>query len=196
MSVEPLLQQAVQGGIVPSTNLNLDPSPSKVAQFFGASQGGRSFGLASGIDQKFTGTVEGGDLSWKGISGLLQFFHKWPMGFVKADWGRAVNQVFWNILLFVIIPGAIYGSMIKSGSLSVPDGMKEKMAGEYEEGAFAQGFYFALMTLTTLGFGDITPSTVGAQVGVMFHIIGFILFNFIWAIEWDPTALIKEVSSS
>jgi len=187
---QPLIQSA-QGGI-PSPQINLNPNPNRVAQFFGSAQGGRSFGLASGIEEKFTGSVDGGDLSWKGMSGVLQFFYKWPLGFVKADWARAVNQILWNILLFIVIPGAIYGSMIKNGSLSVPDSMKEKMAGEYEGGAYAQGFYFAVMTLTTLGFGDITPATVGGQVMVMFHILFFMMFNFIWAIEWDPTELLKE----
>lgn len=157
---------------------------SRVGEYFGD----QNFGLANGFSAKYdevydiSGQVIGH--SWKGMSGLLQFFHKWPLGFIKSNWGRAVNQIIWNLLLFIIIPGAIYGSMIQNGSFSVPDGITKQTPDPY-----AQGFYFAVMTMTTLGFGDITPSTVGGQVMVMFHILLFFLFNFIWTLEFDPTTM-------
>lgn len=160
-------------------------SPNRVSEFFGRSgnNGQRAFGLTRGFEDKFSPNSDG-TVSWKGISGVLQFFHKYPLGFVKGDWGRAVNQIIWNIILFVVIPGAIYGSMIKNGSLSVPDGIAEQTPNPY-----SQGFYFSIVTMTTLGFGDITPATVGGQVMVMFHILLFFLFNFIWTLEWDPTQM-------
>lgn len=132
-------------------------------------------------------TQIGDKISWHGVSGFLQFFYKFPFGYMsESDWAFAVNQILWNILLFVVIPGFIYGSMIKNGSLSVPDGIKEQTP----DPTF-QGFYFAVITMTTLGFGDITPATVGGQVMVMFHILLFFLFNFIWTLEWDPAELAK-----
>lgn len=155
-----------------------------INRFFGKN----TFGLARGFQDKYeidtdsVGKIVG--YSWKGMSGLLQFFHKYPLGFIKSDWGRALNQIIWNIALFIVIPGAIYGSLIKNGSLSVPDNIKDQMPDPY-----AQGFYFSVITMTTLGFGDITPATIGGQVAVMFHILLFFIFNFIWTLEWDPTEL-------
>ena len=158
--------------------------PSSAADFFGRS--GNGFGLARGINDKYTTNVDGTH-SWKGISGILQFIWKFPFGYItNSDWGKGMNQIFWNIILFVIVFGLIYGGMIKSGALSVP----EEMAAQTPD-PMAQGMYFSVITMTTLGFGDITPATVGGQIVVMLHIILFFLFNFIWTLEFDPTELLK-----
>jgi hypothetical protein len=52
-----------------------------------------------------------------------------------------------------------------------------------EEIRFSQGIYFSLITATTVGYGDITPSTgLGQCVSVMLALIGTILFGLLVAV--------------
>lgn len=154
--------------------------------FFGRGEQG-GFGLASGFNDKYQ-TYGDGTVGWRGISGILQFIHKFPFGYMsKSDWAKSLNQILWNIIIFIGIFGAIYGGMIKSGALGVPDGIADQTPDP-----MAQGYYFAVVTMTTLGFGDITPATVGGQVMVMFQILLFFIFNFIWTLEYDPSELLQS----
>lgn len=163
--------------------------PRRMSQFFGgpAEAGGqRAFRLTGDVMNKYTNV--NGIVTWKGMSGILQAFHRWPLGFgdnlKKAGWTKVANQIIWNILIFVLLFGLIYGGMIKSGALSVPEEMAKQT-----KNPFAQGLYFAVVTTTTLGFGDITPATVAGQMAVTFHIILFFIFNFIWSINFKPDAI-------
>lgn len=158
--------------------------PTSATQFFGRQ--GDGFGLARGFGEKFASNADG-TTSWRGISGILQFISKFPFGYMtKSDWGKGLNQIVWNILFFVVLFGLIYGSMIRNKALSVP----AEMAAQTPD-PMAQGMYFSVMIMTTLGFGDITPATIGGQIVVMLHIILFFLFNFIWTLEFDPAELMK-----
>lgn len=145
-----------------------------------ATKGGpKAFTAATGLENKII-THKDGTFSWRGFSGILQFIHKFPFGYLtRKDWGKTLNQIFWNLFIFVFIFGMIYSAMIRSGALGVPDGIKEQTPNE-----FTQGLYFAVVTTTTLGFGDITPATVGGQIVVMVHILLFFMFNFIWTLDY------------
>ena len=158
--------------------------PGKFAEFFG--QGHDKFRVLGDVTNKYTNID--GLVEWKGMSGVLQFFHNWPMGFrslKKAGWTKTFNQIFWNVLIFVLAFAAIYAGAISSGAISVPQEIKDKT----DDNKFLQGLYFAVVTMTTLGFGDITPATVGGQILVMFHILSFFVFNFIWSIDFKPESI-------
>ena len=171
-----------------STNTSLVSAAAsqRLNDYFG--KGDNKFGLLSGYDSKFEIDRETNAVSWKGVSGLLQWFHRWPFGFgVMKDtklWVK-MNQIFWNLLVFVLIYGSIYKAMIESNSLKVPDNIKSRT-----NNTFLQGVYFSLVTMVTLGFGDIVPYTTGAQVAVTSQIVLFVLFNFIWVIKYDIRASI------
>ena len=160
------------------------------SQFWG--KGSSPFSLGRGIEHKAIVNSDG-TVSWRGFSGVLQFLSKFPFGYMtKSAWGKTLNQIFWNIVIFVLLFGGIYGLMIRDGHFSVPDSAIEQQnqgsisaTGKPENKNFMyQGLYFATVTTTTLGFGDITPSTVGGQVMVMFHLFLFITFNFIFALDF------------
>jgi len=153
----------------------------------------KAFSFASGIDKKMF--IKDGQISWRGFSGILQFIHKAPFGYLGGPgttWGLTLNQIFWNIVIFVLIFGSIYGVMIRDGHISVPEKAIQAQNNDpigtssTNDNYMQQGLYFALVTTTTLGFGDIVPKTVGGQVMVMFHILLFFIFNFIWVINYDP----------
>lgn len=172
-----------------NTNNMRSPNLSRVSNFFGRGTGSQ-FGLASGVTNKFNYDSVNDIVNWKGMSGILQFFHRWPMGFgnmKKSDWAKTFNQIFWNIAIFVVLFGFIYAGMIQSGALGVPDGIKEQTPNPV-----AQGMYFSVITMTTLGFGDITPATVGGQVMVTLHILLFFIFNFIWTLDFKPEKLFSD----
>ena len=158
-----------------NSSLVASAASQRLNDYFGT--GDNKFSLLSGYDAKFDIDQQTGVVSWKGVSGLLQFFHRYPFGFgVMKDtkfWIK-INQIFWNLLIFVLIYGAIYKAMIESNSIKVPDGIKSKT-----NNTFLQGVYFSLVTMVTLGFGDIVPYTTGAQVAVMSQIVLFVLFNLI-----------------
>jgi hypothetical protein len=166
-----------------------NPRLARLSNFFGRNPTGQQFGLAKGVTNKYTYDSSTKLVDWKGVSGLLQFFHKYPMGFTtgmkQADWTKTFNQIFWNILIFVIGFGFLYS--MNMSSFSVPEEMDKQVSNPV-----AKGMYFSVVTMTTLGFGDITPSTVGGQVLVMFHIMLFFLFNFIWAIDFKPEKLFTD----
>lgn len=162
--------------------------------------GERAFGLASGLENKMM--IKDGQVSWRGFSGILQFIHKFPFGYLggpDSKWGLIINQIFWNIVIFVLLFGSIYGLMIKTGHFKVPEnaikaqntggGGIEADATTTNENYMQQGLYFAVVTTTTLGFGDIVPKTVGAQVMVMFHMLLFFIFNFIWYLDYAAIEL-------
>lgn len=151
----------------------------RVEDFFGKRDSG--FGLLRGAEEGIKYYVNNkGEVLWRGMSGILQFFHRWPLGFIKNSWARSVNQVIWNVILFIIIPGAIYSALIRNNAINVPEEIQKQTPDP-----FKQGLYFATVTMTTLGFGDITPKTIGAQIAVMFHILFFFIFNFIWTLDFD-----------
>lgn len=176
-------------------------TPNKVSEFFGSDG---AFGLMSGMESKFT-EIDG-QYNWKGMSGVLQFFHKWPLGFIQNDWARSVNQIVWNLLIFVGIFGGIYSGMMSSGDITetttAADGTTtKKIVGNnnfaipdrmLNEPPAWRGFYFAIVTMTTLGFGDISPKSIAGQTAVGLQIVLFFVFNFIWSVEWDASVLMGE----
>lgn len=139
--------------------------------------------LATSIAQ---GNVEGikyiidenGVLQWRGFSGILQFFYRWPLGFSTLKdnpIAARFNQIIWNLLIFVLIFGLIYKVLIDNGYIQVHEEIQKQ-----SPNTFLQGIYFAVVTTTTLGFGDIYPKSIGGQIAVFFHLISLVLFNIIW----------------
>lgn len=147
--------------------------------------GGADLRLLQGYEDKYSPTrsrvAEVFKVEWRGFSGFLQFFTRFPLP-IDNNAAKLFNQIFWNIIFFILIYGAIYGALIKNKSkaLSIPEEMDKQT-----ESPWTKGFYFAIVTMTTLGFGDITPGNVGGQMLVMSHIVLFFLFNFIWTLDFE-----------
>lgn len=121
---------------------------------------------------------ESGKINWRGFSGVLQFFYRWPFGFSTLKDNRIAvrfNQIFWNVLIFVCIFGAIYKLLIDMGSIDVNEKIQEQTPNTY-----LQGVYFSVVTTTTLGFGDIYPKTLMSQTVVFIHLVLMVLLNIIW----------------
>ncbi len=162
----------------------METGQSATSNFFG--KGDSSFGVLSGYDAKYDFDSQTGLIHWKGVSGILQWIRRWPFGFGMMKDGKMwirLNQVVWNLFIFVLIYGAIYKAMIDNGSLRVPDNMKDGTST-----SFTQGVYFSLSTMITLGFGDIVPVTTGAQIMVTSQMILFALFNFVWLLKFEVKA--------
>lgn len=120
-------------------------------------------------------------LDWDGFSGLLQWFTKYPIP-IDSSWAFTLNQIVWNVLFFILFYGLIYGAIINSGSemISVPEEIQKQTPSPW-----TQGIYFSIVTMTSLGFGDITPATFGGQMLVTSQILLFFIFNFIWTLNFD-----------
>lgn len=170
------------------------------SQFFGAAPAGFTgnkvdaggFGFIEGLKNKYE-VFPDGNVSWRGMSGVLQFISKFPFGYLsKSDWAKTLNQIFWNITIFIVLFGFIYAALIQGKHIGVPEESIAQQTsapvtatGEVQnDNALSQGFYFAAVTTTTLGFGDISPSTLFGQFVVMMHIILFMLFNFIFVLDF------------
>jgi len=123
-------------------------------------------------------------LDWDGFSGLLQWFTKYPIP-IEASWAPTLNQILWNIIFFILFYGLIYGAIINSGSemISVPEEIQQQTPSPW-----TQGIYFSIVTMTSLGFGDITPGTFGGQMIVTSQILLFFMFNFIWTLNFDVSS--------
>ena len=128
---------------------------------------------------------ENGVIQWRGFSGFIQWFYRWPFGFTQGmkDHPLAVrfNQIFWNVMIFVVVFGFIYKAMIDYRMMEdVSNAPINK-----ERSSFLQGFYFSTMTTTTLGMAGVVPKTFWGQIVVFIHLTLMVLFNIIWLCKFS-----------
>lgn len=123
---------------------------------------------------------ENGVIQWRGFSGFIQWFYRWPFGFTQGmkDHPLAVrfNQIVWNVVIFVVVFGFIYKAMIDYRMMEP----NEDLPPSTNDSTTLQGFYFSTIITTTLGVGTVIPKTFWAQTVVLIHLLLLVLFNIIW----------------
>jgi voltage-gated potassium channel len=84
-----------------------------------------------------------------------------------------VIRLFWAILIIFFVSSGLFFYVENQWNPNV--------------NTFGDAFYYTIVTLTTVGFGDITPvSTAGKWVTILMIVSGII------AIPWQASQIIKE----
>ena len=103
----------------------------------------------------------------------------------EGRWRAPIFQMIVNIVLFLIFMG-IYAGHFKSTTY-LKDGKLMNDDWGFPEGSITtntiDGAYFAAVTATTVGFGDIVPKSTVAMFLVWLQITLFFIVNLIWSLE-------------
>lgn len=109
---------------------------------------------------------------------------------IFADCGRSFSPLFLWSFMFILLFGAIYAEYAIPSWLSwLPQPFKEflididpKIDMPYSYSNFTP-YYFSVVTFTTLGFGDITPSNLTGEVFVTIEVLlGYVMLGLLISI--------------
>jgi Ion channel len=53
----------------------------------------------------------------------------------------------------------------------VPPAKREKLGGQFEDWMIIEALYFCIVTLATVGYGDLTPTSAGTQIFTIVYIL-------------------------